>query len=248
MDSEQLQSEHYDRIAHLYETHYGDECSQNYRVKFFFEPMFEGIDLRGKRVLDAMCGSGESVSYLLSQGAEVTGLDISRREIDSFERRWPDCTAVCASMFDSGLESDSFDCVAVVGGLHHLHPKLNEAIHEIARILKPGGHFCFVEPHSGSIPDVIRQRWYKHDSLFADNEAAVDMRELKKEFAGKFDFIRESYSGNVAYLLVLNSLVFRIPLRWKPFYSPAAISLEALLNKLQGKLLSCFVVAQWQKK
>lgn len=246
--SEQLQKTHYDKIAVQYEAHYGDPLNQKYRARFIYDPMFEGLDLSGMKVLEAMCGSGQTTEYLLDRKALVTGLDISPESINAFRERWPDCAAICASMLDSGLESESFDCVVVVGGLHHLHPHLGQALAEIHRILKPGGHFCFAEPHSGSLPDSIRKRWYRHDKFFAANEASIDVLSLKREWAAQFEFKKESYLGNVAYLLVFNSLIFRIPLRLKPLYTPPLMKLEALINRFQGKLLSCFVVAQWRKR
>jgi SAM-dependent methyltransferase len=109
----------------------------------------------------------------------------------------------CSSITASGFDSDSFDCVAIVGGLHHLHPHVGEAVGEIQRILKPGGSFCFAEPYRGSLPDLVRSFWYKHDNLFASNEASIDLQALKKKFATVFSFDREKYLGNVAYLLGL---------------------------------------------
>jgi 2-polyprenyl-3-methyl-5-hydroxy-6-metoxy-1,4-benzoquinol methylase len=91
MGTEELQKVHYDRIGTEYESHYGDQCSRQYRERFINQPMFEGIELSGMNVLEAMCGSGQTTEYLLSKGAVVTGLDISPAEIDSFRGRWPDC-------------------------------------------------------------------------------------------------------------------------------------------------------------
>src|SRR5262249_53337800 len=155
--------------------------------------------------------------------------------------------AVCASILDTGLESNSFDTVVIVGGLHHLHPNVNAAISEIHRILKPGGYLCFCEPHKSSFPDLIRQRWYPYDSLFADNEEAINLRAMKREFSSCFSFIREKYLGNFAYLLVLNSMIFRIPLRLKHFYTTPLLFFESLISPIQGRFLSCFVVCQWRK-
>jgi SAM-dependent methyltransferase len=136
----------------------------------------------------------------------------------------------------------------VVGGLHHIHPNVSMAVEEIHRVLKPGGHFCFMEPHSGSFPDLVRRFWYKHDRFFSDNEASIDLQGLESAFASHFRFKKAKYQGNLAFLLVLNSLIFRIPVGAKPFYSPFLMWLESLINKLQGKVNSCFVVCQWQKK
>jgi SAM-dependent methyltransferase len=248
ISAEQFQKAHYDKIAAAYEAHYDDACSQQYRDKFFHQPMFTDLQLSGAQVLDAMCGNGSTTRYLLSQGAQVTGLDISPENISSYRNCWPACQTVCESIFASGLPADSFDVIAIVGGLHHLHPHLETAISELQRILKPGGYLCFVEPHRGSLPDFIRQIWYRHDPLFASGEAAIDLTSLKTAFAAHFQFKQEIYQGNLAYLFVLNSMVLRIPIWLKPLYTPLLLRLEALLNKLQGACSSCFVVSQWQKR
>lgn len=246
--SERLQRDHYAEIAADYEAHYSDACSLNYRREFIYGPMFEGMKLAGMNVLDAMCGSGQTTEHLLTKGAIVTGLDISNVVVDSFKERWSNCGAVCRSLLDSGVPDSSFDCVVIVGGLHHIQPNVSSAVKEIRRVLKPGGYFCFMEPHSGSFPDAIRKVWYKHDRFFSDNEAAIDVGALEQEFSTDFNFNRVEYLGNLAFLLVLNSLIFRIPLKLKPLYSPLLLRLESIISKFQRKRTSCFVVGQWQKK
>lgn len=246
--AEQVQADHYDDIIVDYEAHYGDPCSLEYRRRFFYEPMFAGIDLHGKNVLEALCGSGPTARYLLTQGATVTGLDISPSAIAMFREKWPDCEAHCRSILDSGLPDNEFDVVAVVGALHHLHPNLHQALDEIHRILKPGGYLCFMEPHAGSFFDLGRKIWYKFDRYFADNEASIDVNGLKRTFADKFTFNHTLHGGNLAFLLVCNSLIFRIPVWLKPYYSPAFMAIESVVQKLQWKFNSCFVLGQWQKR
>ena len=245
--SEQLQQRHYDQISAEYDTHYSDAYSLEYRRRFIYGPMFEGLPLSGMSVLDAMCGSGQTTEYLLSKEARVTGLDISNEVMDSFSARWSNCKAVRRSLLASELPDQSFDCVVIVGGLHHIQPNVSSALKEIHRLLRPGGYFCFMEPHTGSLPDLVRRFWYKHDHFFSRNEASVDFNALENEFGSHFTFKKVKYLGNFAFLLVFNSLIFRIPLRAKAFYSPFLICLEHLINKLQGRLTSCFVVGQWQK-
>ena len=223
-EPEQLQKLHYEKIGTEYESNYSDPDGQRYRERFIHKPMFKGIELAGRNVLEAMSGGGQTTSYLLSQGAQVTGLDISREAIDTFIRRWPQCDAICASIMNSGLPSDAFDCVAIIGGLHHLPPNEIAALSEVHRVLKPGGHLCFAEPFKGSLPDIFRSFWYKHDKLFAANEASIDLNELKREFSTRFSFVDETYLGNIGYLFVINSMVFRIPIRLKPLYTPIVTS------------------------
>ena len=246
--SERQQQEHYDNIAADYEAHYSDEWSLEYRRRFIYDPMFEGLNLSGMKVLDAMCGSGQTTSYLLGRAAHVTGLDISNEVTETFRARWTEADVVTRSLLDSGLPDSSFDYVVIIGGLHHIHPNVKQAMVEIHRVLKPGGHLCFFEPHSGSLPDIVRRVWYRFDRFFEDNEASIDITRLQKDFSDRFELRKAKYLGNIAFLLVLNSLIFRIPVGSKKYFSPALMKVEALISKLQTKLTSCFVVSQWQKR
>lgn len=249
MHAEAQQKHHYNRIATEYEINYGDQDGVRYREKFLYEPMFAGLDLEGRNVLEALCGGGHASAYLLShKRALVTGLDISEEAIAIFKERWPQCEGVCSSITASGLPDESFDYVVVIMGLHHLHPHLVDALYEIHRILRKGGSFCFTEPHKASAFSRLRALWYRHDHYFADNEDSVDLGALKQEFGGLFDFRIERYVGGAAYLLVLNSMIFRVPLRLKQLYSPAVMRLEMLLGRFHTRALSLAVVCQWQKK
>src|SRR5262245_52008442 len=118
---EVLQKEQFEKNAAEYEAHYGDEHAERYRRLFYNAIMFDGLDLRGARVLEAMCGSGQTAPDLLQRGAQVTGLDISENMIEAFKRRFPGAKGVCASVLSTGLPAATLDCVVVVGGLHHLH-------------------------------------------------------------------------------------------------------------------------------
>jgi SAM-dependent methyltransferase len=249
MHAEGTQREHYNRIAADYEAQYGDPDGLAYREQFLYEPLFATLDLEGRKVLEGLSGSGHATEYLLKhKKALVTGLDISDEAIASFKTRWPDCEAICASMTKSSLPDESFDCIVVVMGLHHLHPHLGDALHEIHRLLRKGGTFCFAEPHKESSFNRLRSIWYRHDSLFAENEESLDIESLKHEFNGLFEFKAEKHVGSIGYLLVLNSMIFRVPLWLKRLYSPAVMRLEKMLARFQSRTFSLAVICQWQKK
>jgi SAM-dependent methyltransferase len=199
-------------------------------------------------VLDALCGSGQTAEFLMSQGAEAVGLDISEKVIEQFRAKLPGAVGVQGSILHTDFDDASFDAVFITGGLHHVHPHVAEAVDEIYRILKPGGWLCFFEPHTGSLADAGRKLWYRFDKLFEENEAAIDVDALKTRNRDRFDFVATRYSGGPAYLLVLNSMVFRVPRTLKAAYSRPLLWLEPKVERIQGKRTSCFVVAQWRKK
>jgi SAM-dependent methyltransferase len=246
-DTSSRQGQHYDRLVDLYEQHATDRLTLLYRRRFIDEPLLRGIDLSGRSVLEAMSGSGHSTAFLLERGARVTGLDVSERAIELFSEKWPQSVGVLGGILAHGLPPASFDAVVVVGGLHHVHPHVEEAVAEIWNLLKPQGYFCFSEPHTNSVVDTVRRQWYRRDRLFEANEAAIDVAKLKRAFDGKFAFLSERYFGNVAHTLLLNSMALRIPTQLKPFYAVPVIAVETALNPLLGRRLSCSVRCQWQK-
>ncbi len=248
MKTENIQAQHFNEIIDVYEAHYDDRFSRLYRERYLYKPLFKGIDFTGKNVLEAMCGSGQTTGYLLERKAQVTGLDISPKAIQRFSERWPTCKSLSASILETGFSDNFFDCVVIIGGLHHIPDELEKAIREIGRILKPGGYFCFGEPHSGALLNKFRRFWYKHDDLFTDTEYAIDLDMLIDRYHDMFEVHHICYIGNIAYLLVNNSMVFRIPPRWKAFYSPLLIQAEALLNPFMNKTTACFALCQLKKR
>lgn len=246
--SPETQRRYFNAIAEKYHRHYGDPWSKRYRDHFINDVVLEGVSLEGKGVLDALCGGGETTEYLLNAGARVTGLDISDNVIEIYKKDWPSCDARRASILETGYPDAHFDAVIIVGGLHHTHPHCFEAVQEVHRILKPGGFFCFAEPHEGSILDALRIYWYRHDKSFMPNEAAIDVEEIKRQYSSEFEFLKETYGGNIAYLLVLNSMVFHIPPFMKRIYSRPLLWIENLLRRFQGKRTSCFATCTWRKR
>jgi hypothetical protein len=52
------QKAHYERIHDLYSAHYYDESSMKYREEFIYDPLFQGVDLNDKDVLELASGNG----------------------------------------------------------------------------------------------------------------------------------------------------------------------------------------------
>ena len=115
-----------------------------------WEPVWEAIDFRGARILDYGCGDGTFSCLLASQGANVSGIDISSKSIgearalaNRMGMNGSPSFVVCDA-HRTPFDSNSFDYVVGNGALHHLD--LDRAYIEIARVLKPGGRAFFMEP------------------------------------------------------------------------------------------------------
>lgn len=99
-------------------------------------------DTRGKRVLDAGCGSGRLVMLLAQHQVDVVGIDLTEnvfvieREIHS--RQWDTASLVRGNLRAIPLRSGTFDYVWSGGVIHHTG-NTREALHNLVRVLKPGG-------------------------------------------------------------------------------------------------------------
>ena len=105
-------------------------------------------DVRGKRVLDYGCGAAEGGVFLAKQGARVVGIDVSAGMLAAAQRLAArhgveiETRQVTSDLIPAG--DQEFDLIYGNGVLHHV--SLPVAIPELARVMKPGGKGCFIEP------------------------------------------------------------------------------------------------------
>jgi SAM-dependent methyltransferase/uncharacterized protein YbaR (Trm112 family) len=95
---------------------------------------------RGKRVLDAGCGSGRHAYYAGRFGAQVRAIDlgpaveVARRNT----RNVPGVRVVQADLYRPPFAPESFDYIYSLGVLHHL-PDPKAGFLNLLKFLKPGG-------------------------------------------------------------------------------------------------------------
>ncbi|MCG8605930.1 class I SAM-dependent methyltransferase [bacterium] len=243
---ERQQKAYYDSIAGQYDDHYSERAALKYRY-WVYDFALKEVHLKGRTVLDAMCGGGQGTGYLMARDANVVGLDISEKCCDIYRRRYSKARIVCSSILQTGFPDSYFDII-ITDSLHHLPPNLEAAIAEIDRILKPGGYLCCWEPNANSLPDYLRRVWYRLDTkFFRENEQSISIDWLKRKYNDRFEVVSTTYGGNVAYLLVNCSMALRIPPRIVSVYAPALLFGERVLTPFQPKFMSLWVLCLIRK-
>jgi len=119
-------------------------------------------ELAGRaHVLDLGCGDGQIARALAAQGANVLGVDPTQLHIDVAIERGGGPQYLLGGATDIPADDNSFDAVVACLVFEHID-QMDEAMTEVARVLKPRGQFSFFlnhpllqTPGSGWIDDHI---------------------------------------------------------------------------------------------
>ena len=243
------QKDHYETIHDDYSYHYYDEESLAYRKKFILEPLFKGIDLDNTIIADLAAGIGTTSSIMggYFSNAQFSGFDISSKACKEYTKKlgFPSYEVDLTKKYNADVK---FDAAIVIGGLHHCISDLEMTINNIGNLIKKDGHFLMMEPNADYILEPIRKFWYKKDKYFeSDTERALQHDEILKIGKNHFKLLDVQYCGGIAYFLIFNSLVFRLPKSFKKIFKSILFRQESLYNKLPGKLPFAYFLAKWQK-
>jgi SAM-dependent methyltransferase len=125
----------------------------------------------GTDVLDLGCGAGVPMTRALAVGRQVTGVDISARQIELARAAVPDATFIHADMTALDLAAASLDAVVAFYSLTHVPradlPELLDAIHGW---LRPGGLFIASMGAQDS-PDAVEDDWLGAPMFFSHHGA-----------------------------------------------------------------------------
>jgi SAM-dependent methyltransferase len=203
-------------------------------------------DVKGLRILDYGSGVAEGGIYLAKLGAKVVAVDVSPAQLEGarklaeyhgvqIETRLVETDRIPA-------EDNEFDRIYGNGVLHHVPH--DTAVPELARVLKPNGVGCFIEPLPYN-PAIKVYRKLASAVRTVDEQplSMADIERLGRGFEGVEH--REFWLSTllVFFKFFLWDRVSPNKERyWKKIYTDAK-SLESMvepLRKLDDKLLSSF--------
>jgi ubiquinone/menaquinone biosynthesis C-methylase UbiE len=93
------------------------------------------------RLLDAGCGTGGFLRFLLDRGAigSAAGIDLSPEAIELARERVPEAELGVGSVTDVPFEDEMFDAAVLNDVLQHVpEDDVQRSLHELRRVLRPG--------------------------------------------------------------------------------------------------------------
>jgi SAM-dependent methyltransferase len=113
-----------------------------HRSRYRFATQFVG----GQRVLDVACGSGFGLAMLRGAGAWPVGVDYDAPTLRTIKREHPRSALVTADATRLPLASASLDSVVSFETIEHV-PDARALLHELRRVLRPGGRLVLSTPN-----------------------------------------------------------------------------------------------------
>lgn len=122
--------------------------TRKYSFKLNLERL--GINLKGKKVADIGAGSGFWINtYKELEAADITGADLTDAAVENLRNTFPYAGFVKADIGENqlpaGLEKAGYDAVSCMDVLFHIvdDSRFEQAIANIASLVKPGGYFIY---------------------------------------------------------------------------------------------------------
>jgi SAM-dependent methyltransferase len=173
--------EAYDRLAAVWSATTDQGPWNGYLERPAFRSLVPG-DLAGAVVLDAGCGSGAQAEWLLDQGAEVIGIDLSPRMVEEAERRCGGRGRFFAADLAEPLplEPASLDGVSSSLALHYL-ADWSVPLRSFASALRPGGWAIISLDHPFGPPLAGQRGGYFDTELVSDTWRKADV-EVSQQF------------------------------------------------------------------
>jgi len=117
----------------------------------------------GMRVLDLGCGAGLFLGWLRTH-AKISchGLDLSLNSLKSAQVGAVDLKLILGDAESLPYKAHSFERISCNGAAHHLLD-LGSAVHEMYRVLAPGGIAVMYEPNANVLTNLVRALFLNTD-------------------------------------------------------------------------------------
>jgi SAM-dependent methyltransferase len=154
----------YDQVAAEYAEKFKDEMDFKPFDRDCLDRLAREVGDLGP-ICDMGCGPGQIARYLHRQGVEALGVDLSPRMIEEAQRLNPEIHFHQGDMLNLTDADHSWGGIAAFYCIIHIpREQIVDALHEMKRVLKPGG-VLLVTFHIGDEIEHIDEWWEKPINL-----------------------------------------------------------------------------------
>jgi ubiquinone/menaquinone biosynthesis C-methylase UbiE len=137
-NSNQIENQ-YDTVAKEYAERFSDDHEKKPKDQEILHRFAQEIGDR-RPVWDFGCGPGQTTQYLTHLGIEISGMDLSERMLERARTIHPEIHFRTGNILELEFENDSIaGAVAFYAIVHFSKEQVSRAIHEVFRVLQPGG-------------------------------------------------------------------------------------------------------------
>ena len=168
--------------------------------EYYEKLLFDNL-LDSSKILELASGTGQFTNKLLDLGLEVTCLDISKSSLEVLKQRYNSPSNLklkCSDMNSLPFEDNSFDLVAIAGGLSYANN--NNLLIEIYRVLKNKGNLICVDSlNHNPIYWLNRFQQFLRGKRSFSTIYRMPTMKLLQDYKNKFDFFEIRYFGSISW-------------------------------------------------
>jgi SAM-dependent methyltransferase len=174
-EPKQIVAARYDAIAEAYR----DWAEADSWPRLEWLALLEAELPDGSDVLELGCGAGVPVTRALAERHDVTGVDISARQIELARANVPGARFVQGDALE--VELGRFDAVVSLYMSGHVPPdEQPELVRRVADSLRPSGLLLMTFPNDGG-PGSVDDDWLGAPMYFAGDDAATSLARVRAE-------------------------------------------------------------------
>ena len=141
-----MDSTEYRRMANVEKTHWWYQATRTLLRQFIIRELPKDEQSSSRRFLDAGCGTGATGAWLSDFGS-VIALDTELEALNLYSQAHPEAQLVQGDISAIDLPDNYVDAALCVTVLYHSEvTDPASAVREMARVVKPGGLVCLMEP------------------------------------------------------------------------------------------------------
>jgi SAM-dependent methyltransferase len=154
----------YDRVADEYARRIYDELQHKPLDRHLLDQLVQRVGNLGP-ICDLGCGPGHVARYLHTQGAAVLGVDLSPGMVEVARRLNPAINFQTGNLLALDVADNVWGGIAAFYSLIHIpRQEVIQALCELRRVLKPGGHLL-IAFHMGDQTVHLAEWWDKPVTL-----------------------------------------------------------------------------------